>query len=219
MHASTPEFETQRARMIRRQLRRRGIRDPRVLAAMGSVPREQFLAPAEAHHAYEDRALSIDCGQTISQPYMVALMSQALELTGGEQVLEIGGGSGYQTAVLAELAQSVVSIERHAELAAAAAERLRRLGYQNVTLIVGDGTLGRPEHAPYDCILVAAAGREVPAALWEQLREGGRLVMPVGEESEQSLEVLRKVNGEASTESLTSCRFVPLVGEQGRPEA
>jgi protein-L-isoaspartate(D-aspartate) O-methyltransferase len=219
MHANTPELETQRARMIRRQLSRRGIHDRRVLAAMSNVPREQFLDAADAHHAYEDRALAIDCEQTISQPYIVALMSQALELAGDEQVLEIGGGSGYQTAVLAQLARSVVSIERHAKLSAQAAERLLWLGYQNVKLIVGDGTLGWPEQAPYDCILVAAAGREVPSALWEQLREGGRLVMPVGEEAEQSLEVLRKVNGDASTESLTPCRFVPLVGEQGWPEA
>ena len=219
MYASTPKLETQRARMIRRQLSRRGVRDPRVLAAMGSVPREQFLAPEDAHHAYEDRALSIDCGQTISQPYMVALMSQALELAGDEQVLEIGGGSGYQTAVLAELARSVVSIERHAELSAQAAERLQRLGYENVKLIVGDGTLGWPELAPYDGILVAAAGRQIPSALWEQLREGGRLVMPVGETAEQTLEVLRKVDGAPVKQSLTPCRFVPLVGEQGWPEA
>jgi protein-L-isoaspartate(D-aspartate) O-methyltransferase len=185
---------------------------------MSSVPREQFLAPADVHHAYEDRALSIDCGQTISQPYIVALMSQALEMAGDDQVLEIGTGSGYQTAVLAELARSVVSIERYAELSAQATERLERLGYRNVKLIVGDGTLGWPEHAPYDRILVAAAGRNVPAALWEQLREGGRLVMPVGEAAEQTLEVLRKVDGAPVKESLTPCRFVPLVGEQGWPE-
>lgn len=218
MDASTPELEHQRARMVRRQLRRRGIRDPRVLGAMAAVPREQFLAAVDAEQAYADRALAIDCGQTISQPYMVGLMTQALELTGDERVLEIGTGSGYQTAVLAELAAAVVSIERHAPLSAQAAERLARLGYGNVTLVVADGTLGWPTAAPYDRILVTAAGREVPSALWQQLAEGGRLVMPVGNAGEQVLEVVRKVNGAAAIESLTPCRFVPLVGEQGWPD-
>ncbi len=219
MDARTPELEHQRARMVRRQLRRRGIRDPRVLEAMGAVPREQFLADADAEQAYADRALAIDCGQTISQPYMVALMTEALELAGDEHVLEIGSGSGYQTAVLAELARSVVSIERHAPLSAQAAERLARLGSTNVTLVVADGTLGWPAAAPYDRILVTAAGREVPPALWEQLVEGGLLVMPVGSASEQLLEVVRKVDGAAVTKSLTPCRFVPLVGEQGWAES
>jgi protein-L-isoaspartate(D-aspartate) O-methyltransferase len=218
MHASTPELEYRRARMIRRQLSRRGIRDHRVLAAMGSVPRERFLRDADAEQAYADRALPIDCGQTISQPYMVALMTQALELTGAEKVLEIGTGSGYQAAVLAELAGFVVSIERHASLSAQAGERLRRLGCENVLLIVADGTLGWPAQAPYDRILVTAAGRDVPPALWEQLAEGGWLVMPVGGAGEQTLEVVRKVAGQPVTEALTSCRFVPLVGEQGWPE-
>ncbi|MFO0896256.1 MAG: protein-L-isoaspartate(D-aspartate) O-methyltransferase [Pirellulales bacterium] len=219
MDARTPELEHQRAHMVRRQLRRRGIRDPRVLTAMAAVPREQFVADADAEQAYADRALAIDCGQTISQPYMVALMTEALELAGDEHVLEIGTGSGYQTAVLAALAASVVSIERHAPLSAQAAERLARFGYTNITLVVADGTLGWPAAAPYDRILVTAAGRAVPPALWEQLAEGGLLVMPVGSASEQMLEVVRKVDGAPVAESLTPCRFVPLVGEQGWSEA
>jgi protein-L-isoaspartate(D-aspartate) O-methyltransferase len=218
MDADSPELELLRARMIRWQLARRGIHDRRVLEAMARVPRERFVAADEREDAYADRALPIDCGQTISQPYMVALMTQALELFGGEKVLEIGTGSGYQTAVLAELAAHVVSIERHAELSAQAAERLRELDYQNVTLVVGDGTLGWPPLAPFDRILVTAAARECPPALFEQVAEGGLLVIPLGDVEQQMLESIRKREGAAIRETLTACRFVPLVGAQGWPQ-
>lgn len=218
MDADSRELELERARMIRGQLARRGIHDRRVLEAMARVPRERFVSAAEREDAYADRALPIDCGQTISQPYMVALMTQALALAGGEKVLEIGTGSGYQTAVLAELAGHVVSIERHAELSDQAAGRLRALGYDNVTLVVGDGTLGWPAEAPFDRILVTAAARQCPPALFEQLAEGGRLVIPLGEAEQQMLEAIHKCGGVPLREMLTACRFVPLVGEQGWPE-
>ena len=163
-----------------RQLAERSIRSTRVLAAMDRVPRERFVPEGVRHLAYADRALPIGCNQTISQPYIVALMTEALQLTGGEHVLEIGTGSGYQTAILAELAASVVSIERHEELSQRAGQVLAELGARNVQLIVGDGTLGWPGRAPYDRILVAAAANEIPPALEEQLAEGGILVIPLG---------------------------------------
>ena len=198
--------------MVRRQLHQRGIRSPRALAAMGHVPRERFVPASERSEAYADRALPIDCGQTISQPYIVGLMTEALQLAGTESVLEIGTGSGYQTAVLAELANRVVSVERHAELSAQAASVLAELGYGNVQLIVGDGTLGWPAAAPYDRILVAAAAGAVPPALFDQLREGGILVIPVGDAESQALVSIRKAQGQPQTSRLTGCRFVPLVG-------
>lgn len=201
--------------MVRRQLYQRGIHSPRVLKALGQVPREQFIPTQERGEAYADRALPIDCGQTISQPYIVALMTDALRLDGPESVLEIGTGSGYQTAVLAELANRVVSIERHAELSVQAARVLAELGYQHVQLIVGDGTLGWPPEAPYDRILVAAAADKVPPALFEQLREDGILVIPVGNAESQSLVSIRKHQGQPQSTQLTGCRFVPLVGAQG----
>ncbi len=160
------DFAHARRQMVQRQLRRRGIGDARVLAAMGRVPREQFLPPPFRDQAYADCALAIDCGQTISQPYMVALMTEALQLSGGEKVLEIGTGSGYQAAVLAELARQVVTIERYAELSARAAAVLDELGYRNVTLLTGDGTLGWPADAPYDRILVTAAAQRCRSRCW-----------------------------------------------------
>jgi protein-L-isoaspartate(D-aspartate) O-methyltransferase len=205
-------FDAAREKMVRRQLHQRGIRSPRVLAAMGHVPRERFVPASERGEAYADRALPIDCSQTISQPYIVGLMTEALEFAGTESVLEIGTGSGYQTAVLAELANRVVSIERHAELSAQAARALAELGYGNVQLIVGDGTLGWPPAAPYDRILVAAAAGTVPPALFEQLREGGILVIPVGDVESQVLVSIRKEQGQPQMSRLTGCRFVPLVG-------
>ena len=197
--------------LMRLDLERRGIRDTRVLAAMERVPRERFVLPADRTMAYSDQALPIECGQTISQPYMVALMTEVLQLKGDEHVLEIGTGSGYQTALLAELAYDVVSIERWPELSARAAERLAELGYRNVELRVGDGSLGAPDRAPFDRILITAAAQACPPALWEQLREGGILVGPFGDREEQWLESHRKIGGKPVVGYHVPCRFVPFV--------
>jgi protein-L-isoaspartate(D-aspartate) O-methyltransferase len=199
--------------MVERDLRRRGIQSEKVLDAMRRVPRERFVLPAFLDEAFADAALPIDCDQTISQPYMVALMTEALELTGTEKVLEIGAGSGYQTAVLAELAGEVVSIERHQQLFEKASRILAELGYRNVTLFAGDGSLGRPDLAPFDRILVTAAAKRCPPALFDQLAEGGILVGPFGGPEAQTLEAIRKQEGKPHVQSLTSCRFVPLVGD------
>ena len=204
--------------MLRQHLKARGIHDPRLLDAMARIPRERFIDDSLRAEAYADRALAIDCGQTISQPYIVALMTQALALRGDERVLEIGTGSGYQTAILAELARDVVSIERHAALSQQAAARLKELGYDRVKLVVGDGTLGWPAGAPYDRILVAAAAATAPQHLIEQLAPGGILVIPVGGRDQQMLQAIRKVGDEPLIEPLSACRFVPLVGEEGWPE-
>ena len=210
-------FQAAKDRMLRNQLRRRGIHDRRVLGAMARVPRERFVGPEMRNDAYADRALSIDCGQTISQPYIVALMTEALELTGDETVLEIGTGSGYQTAILAELAGEVVSIERHPELSQRTAEVLAELGCGNVTLQVGDGTLGCAERAPFDRIIVTAAAATCPPPLFEQLTEDGILVIPLGGRDCQMLQAIRKVGGSPRAANLSACRFVPLVGAQGWP--
>lgn len=202
-----------RAQMVERQLRARGIRDERVLAAMRKVPREAFLPPELTEQAYADSALPIDCEQTISQPVIVAMMSEALQLAGGERVLEIGTGSGYQAAILAELGAEVHSIERHAELSRHAGKAIHRLGYDNVFLKVGDGTAGWPEEAPFDRIIVTAAAERCPAALWDQLIEGGVLVGPFGPPSEQELYEVHKADGEPQSRVLTACRFVPLVSD------
>lgn len=208
-------IEDLRKRMVADQLEKRGIHDARVLRAMRAVPRERFVETASVEQAYADCALPIACDQTISQPYMVALMTEALRLRGGERVLEIGTGSGYQTAVLAELAGEVVSIERHVLLSQAACDVLRSLGYGNVRLIVGDGSLGCAEHAPYDRILVTAGSAACPPQLWDQLVEGGLVVLPVGDRSSQVLQRMAKVEGQPQVENLTGCRFVPLVGAEG----
>jgi protein-L-isoaspartate(D-aspartate) O-methyltransferase len=205
------------------ELRFRGIDDRRVLEAMGRVPRERFVSDGYLSEAYADRALPIDCGQTISQPYMVAAMTAAMELAGQEKagrekVLEIGTGSGYQTAVLAELAGHVFSVERHPNLSQQAAARLGDLGYQNVTLLVGDGSLGRPVEAPFDRIMVTAASQKCPPALFEQLAEGGIIVIPIGGHGSQTLETIRKADGRPQSKSILDCRFVPLIGSQGWPE-
>ena len=204
--------------MLRRQLRGRGIVDPRVLKAMGKVPREKFLPPELISEAYSDRALNIGLGQTISQPYIVSLMTEALELKGGETVLEIGTGCGYQTAVLAELVREVLSIERLAEFADQARITLDQLGYPNVTIRTGDGTLGWPERAPFSRIIVTAMAAECPPALFDQLAEGGILVIPLGGRDAQILEAIRKVDGRMQSTALSGCRFVPLIGAQGWPE-
>jgi protein-L-isoaspartate(D-aspartate) O-methyltransferase len=211
-----PDFAARRREMVEYQLRQRGVRDKRVLDAMSRVPREAFVPAALADEAYRDGALPIDCEQTISQPIIVALMTEALQLSGHERVLEIGTGSGYQAAILAELAAEVYSIERHAELGRQAAERLQALGYRNVYLKVGDGTLGWPEAAPFDRIILTAATTECPPALWEQLAEGGVLVGPFGSPAEQTLYETHKIGGKAQSRILTGCRFVPLVAGGGR---
>lgn len=205
------DFAAARRAMVAQQLRPRGIRDERVLEALARVPRERFLPADLAPEAYDDCALPIDCEQTISQPVIVALMTEALELTGDERVLEIGTGSGYQAAILAELAAEVYSVERHALLSDQAAERLRTLGYRNLHLRVGDGSRGWPQAAPFDRVLIAAAATEVPPAVWDQLAEGGLLVAPLGPASDQVLYQTRKVAGQPQTKVLTGCRFVPLV--------
>jgi protein-L-isoaspartate(D-aspartate) O-methyltransferase len=217
MGVSPNFFETPRETMLR-QLVQRGIRSTRVLAALDRVQRERFVPSELAHMAYADRAVPIGCGQTISQPYIVALMTEALQLSGSEHVLEIGTGSGYQTAILAELAASVVSLERHAELSARAEQALTACGYQNITLAVGDGTQGWAERAPYDRILVAAAASHIPPALEAQLAESGILVIPIGDTQGQVLQAFHKVAGQLHAEHLTSCRFVPLVGAQTENE-
>ncbi len=214
------DLAEERRQMVDRQLRARGIHDPRVLAAMGKVPREAFLPPDMADMAYHDGALPIAAGQTISQPYIVALMAEAMRIRPGDQVLEIGAGSGYAAAVLAELADRVFAVERHAELAEAATARLRELGYRNVDIRHGDGTLGWAEHAPYAAIGVAAGGPDLPPALLEQLTIGGRLVMPVGPWTLQQLvRVTRTGDIAYEREDLGMVQFVPLVGAQGHPPA
>ena len=206
-----------RDRMVDTQLEDRGIRDRNVLEAMRRVPREAFVERALAEFAYEDGPLPIGEGQTISQPYVVALMIEAAEVKPGDRVLEVGAGSGYAAAVMAEIADTVHAIERHPSLGAHARERLARLGYDNVMLRVGDGTLGWPEAAPFDAILVAASAPTVPQALRQQLAIGGRLVIPVGRsEREQSLlKITRRGAEKFDEEDLGGVRFVPLVGQQG----
>jgi len=209
------EYDRLRLRMVERQIKGRGVRDGRVLDAMRKVPRHLFLPPEKADQAYEDHPVSIGRGQTISQPYMVALMTEALELRGDEKVLEIGTGSGYQTAILAELAREVYSVERIPELADEARTKLEDLGYTNVHIRVGNGTLGWPEEAPFDAILVTAGAPKVPKSLKAQLADGGRLVIPVGSEFHQVLYRIRRRGDEFLEEPLTSCVFVPLIGEEG----
>ena len=209
------DYALRREAMVERQLRQRGIRDERVLAAMLSVPRHEFVPPESAGEAYDDRPLAIGQGQTISQPFMVAAMAEALGLSGSERVLEIGAGSGYQAAVLALLAREVQTVETQEALAIACRERLRRLGYNNVSVHVGDGTLGWPDQAPFDAIVVTAAAPEIPPPLVAQLAEGGRLLLPVGTADEQRLLRVEKRGGEHSTRPLHHCRFVPLIGQYG----
>ena len=197
--------------MVRTQLAERGIRDPRVLQAMLEVPRHEFVPEPLRSEAYEDRPLPIGAGQTISQPYIVALMLQHLALQPNDRVLEVGSGSGYVTALLSRICAEIYSVERYAELAVSARRVLERLGYSNVKVIVGDGSSGLPESAPFDAILVSAAAGEVPPALFDQLRESGRLMVPVGAPFSQELQLIRKVGGKGEVEHLEGCRFVPLV--------
>src|ERR671917_984826 len=204
-----------RTRMVDEQLRGRDIADERVLAAMERVPRELFVPEDLRGRAFDDAALPIGAGQTISQPYMVARIAEELGLDGDERVLDVGTGSGYQSAVLAELAEDVHTIERIPELAEQAKLNLRSAGYDRVHVHVGDGSRGLPEHSPYDAVAVAAAAPGFPQALYDQLRPGGRLVVPVGGRHRQRLEVIvRSPEGPATVRSVP-CRFVPLVGEEG----
>jgi protein-L-isoaspartate(D-aspartate) O-methyltransferase len=201
--------------MVERQLRARGIADERVLAAMERVPRELFVPDGLRGRAYEDAALPIGEGQTISQPYMVARICESLELRGRERVLDVGTGSGYQAAVLAELAAEVFTIELIPELAERARLCLTAAGYEHVRVRIGDGTLGWPEEAPFDAVAIAAAAPELPATLYDQLRERGRLVVPVGKRTSQRLElIVRSPEGPAVLRSVP-CRFVPLLGAEG----
>jgi protein-L-isoaspartate(D-aspartate) O-methyltransferase len=207
-----------RERMVAVQLRGRDVTDERVLAAMARVPRELFVPEELRDRAYDDVALPIGAGQTISQPYMVARICEALALSGSERVLDVGTGSGYQAAVLAELAAEIHTIERVPELAERARATLAEAGYGRVQVHVGDGTLGLPSHAPFDAIAVAAAAPQVPRALYEQLQLRGRLVVPVGRRRGQDLQlVVRSPEGPAVVRSVP-CRFVPLVGEEGFAE-
>jgi protein-L-isoaspartate(D-aspartate) O-methyltransferase len=208
-------YEGARQKMLDAQIRARNVRDPRVLEAVRKVPRHLFVEEALRDRAYLDKALPIGEKQTISQPYMVAAMSEALELTGRERVLEIGTGSGYQTAILAELAESVFSVERIASFVPLARRRLESLGRYNVLVKVGDGTIGWSEHAPYDAILVTAAAPQLPRPLLEQLSLGGRLVVPMGPEESQTLMRIRRDEEGFHEEALGECRFVKLIGRHG----
>ena len=204
-------FRAQREEMVRTQLAERGIRDLRVLDAMRYVPRHKFVLELLRQDAYEDRPLPIGEGQTISQPYIVATMLERLALKATDHVFEVGTGSGYVTALLSLLAAEVYSVERHAQLAASAESTLHRLGYRNVHIQLGDGSEGWTHHAPFDAILVSAATAEMPPALFAQLREGGRMIVPIGPSSSQELQLIRKICGEPEVKILEGCRFVPLV--------
>ncbi|MEM8533719.1 MAG: protein-L-isoaspartate(D-aspartate) O-methyltransferase [Chloroflexota bacterium] len=213
------QFDHERNAMIRTQLIQRGISDQRVLDAMSVVPRHLFVPTDGRDLAYEDRALPIDQGQTISQPFVVALMAQALRLTGNERVLDVGTGSGYGAAILSQLASEVYSIERHNTLAQFARRRLHDLGYTNVQVLVGDGTSGLPAYAPFDAITVAAAAPWIPRPLRDQLSNNGRMVIPVGGRDEQFLLRLTRRDGAMKVERLRGVRFVPLVGSHAWEKA
>lgn len=209
------DFGSERERMVSGQLIPRGISDRKVLGAFRAVPRHEFIPKRYAGGAYGDHPVPIGQNQTISQPYMVALMTELLRLDGGEQVLEIGTGSGYQTAILANIAGTVYSVERFKELADVAAETLKRLGYTNCYIRSGDGTQGWQEHAPYDGILVTAGSPGVPGSLIAQLGEGARLVIPVGGQFSQVLTVVEKRGSSVKVEEVCGCVFVPLIGKEG----
>lgn len=208
-------FDVQREAMVCRQLAQRGIRDERVLAAFRKVARERFVPAASVSKAYGDHPVDIGSGQTVSQPYMVGLMLAHLQLRGAERTLEIGTGSGYQTALLAELCGEVYTIERIESLAASAEERLQNMGFGNIRFRVGDGTLGWPEEAPFDAIVVSAGGPRVPESLRAQLAECGRLVIPVGDAGMQDLFVIERAGNKFKEESVCPCMFVKLVGKDG----
>jgi protein-L-isoaspartate(D-aspartate) O-methyltransferase len=209
-------FATERFSMVESQLRGRGISDERLLAAMSKVPRHEFVSQQNWNEAYADHPIPIAEKQTTSQPYMIAAMIQAAEIKPEDCVLEIGAGSGYQTALLAELASQVFAVERYPSLTETAQRTLERLGYRNAKIITGDGSLGLPEAAPFDAIIVSAAAPRLPPALVEQLAVAGRLIVPVGESEQQVVQLLQKnADGSTSIRTLEGCRFVPLIGEQG----
>lgn len=211
-------YKSKMREMVKAQIMARGISDKKVLKAMLRVPRHLFVPPNLRKLAYDDRPLPIGEDQTISQPYMVALMTQCLDLKGGDKVLEIGTGSGYQTAILAEIAKEVYTVERFPSLLEGARQVLDELGYKNIRFKVGDGTMGWQEYAPYDKIIVTAAAPSVPGPLFSQLREGGRLVIPIGSRYSQDLKIVRKEEGQMQIEDVCGCVFVPLVGKYGWEE-
>jgi protein-L-isoaspartate(D-aspartate) O-methyltransferase len=209
-------FAAERFAMVERQLRRRGIHDERVLAAMYKVPRHEFVSRESWSQAYADHPVGIGEQQTTSQPYMIAAMIQAAQIKAEDRVLEIGAGSGYQTALLAELSSQVFAVERYQSLADAAGKTLERLGYRNVKMVAGDGSMGLPEAAPFDAIIVSAAAPRVPPALIEQVARGGRMVIPVGHSQEQVVQLVQRDQDDNITvRTLEGCRFVPLIGQQG----
>lgn len=208
-------FAGPRRNMVELHLRARGLKDERVLEAMTRVPRHEFIANEYRDKAYEDHPLPIDEGQTVSQPYIVALTLEALALRPSDRVLEVGTGSGYQTALLADLTQQVYSLERHEPLARQAEATLKRLGYTNVVVQYSDGSTGLPSAAPFDAVVISAAAPSIPASVFGQLREDGRMVVPVGPARAQNLQLVRKVEGRAVVTSLGACAFVPLIGEEG----
>jgi|SRR5579859_5704746 len=212
--ANTDAYAPLRLQMVDSQLRGRGIRDERVLDAMTRVPRHEFAPERFRDQAYEDHPLPITEGQTISQPFIVASMLEALALSPHNNVLEVGTGSGYVTALLAELTAQVVSMERHSSLAEAARQLLNNMAYQNVRVITGDGSLGFPDSAPYQAIIVSAAAAEVPHELVQQLDDGGRMIIPVGRDDAQQLQLIEKRNGQLRTNLRELCRFVPLIAEE-----
>lgn len=209
------DFLEARKRMVDGQIVSRGVTNPRVLGAFLEVPRHLFVPERQRDYAYQDRPLAIGLGQTISQPYIVAYMTEKLQLTGSERVLEIGTGSGYQAAILGVLADQVHSVERHPALAENAERILKELGYGNIQVHLGDGTGGLPENAPYQGVMVTAAGPDVPIPLLEQLAEGGRLVMPVGSRGGQYLVLIKRKGDEFTRQNLSPVAFVPLIGEHG----
>ena len=221
MVATLTDYAREREAMVERQLKRRGISEPSILDAFLAVPRETFVSPDYAHAAYGDYPLPIEAGQTISQPYIVALMIQAAEIHAGDTVLEVGAGSGYAAAVISRIAKRVIGIERQHDLIEVARGRIRSLGYDNVDIVEGDGTRGCPDEAPFDAILAAASGSHVPPPLVEQLAPGGRLVMPLGEPGwvQELVKVTKQEDGILKQQNLGGVRFVPLIGEEGWKDA
>ena len=217
MAETMTNFAAEREAMVERQIESRGITNPKILEAFRAVPREEFLADDYRDLAYGDHPLPIEAGQTISQPYIVALMIDAAEIKPGDKVLEVGAGSGYAAAIISRIASKVIAIERQAKLVKVARERIERLGYDNVEIVEGDGTRGWPDEAPYDAILAAASGSHVPDPWIDQLADGGRIVMPVGEPSwiQKLVKVTKGPAGKLITEDLGGVRFVPLIGEEG----
>ncbi len=221
MAAILTDFASEREAMVERQLKRRGITDEPILEAFRKVPREQFISEEYGHLAYGDHPLPIEAGQTISQPYIVALMIQAAGIHAGDKVLEVGAGSGYAAAVISRIAARVIAIERQHELVEVAGERMAKLGYKNVEIVEGDGTNGWPQEAPFNAVLAAASGSHVPQPLIDQLAAGGRIVMPVGDPGgiQHLVKVTKGKDGRLQQSDLGGVRFVPLIGEEGWKDA